>query len=597
VPHVRRGADCLGIQAVIAFSFWGCCILPRMSTHGGSTHHFDWHIELERWEIWYGYSCYLSQTVPNLRKAAIKLLAAKCARAVVLPEGEVGYRDGGEIKWCQMVEEDSIGSQSGSISFTGDIPEDESLRIPLLTAGVTRLASRNVFSFHAPTNDESIHVILPDLTVYLSETDPIPLTVTARIFQSGITFVTFRLRLASESMPLDSFIHNFVNLAMRPLFASETDKDLTFLFVDALTRKERFPFWKRPQALKLRRLVKEAFIEKTRRVAEDRNVELPSNQIWAQGSDTSQLSGLALEYIQALAYSLGNPRKGIPFLLLGEPEKPDWRGFWAGNPHIHLIRFAGQSPSAQENEERFGESFKWILARSAPREGTLRTELPKNTRVFDDFAVYVNEACVLWVYTSEKEDQGGSGTRDDPLYLTTFHHQVKGEFLEYGRILYKCLRHELNRDDLNWDTIFSIRNRQLQFELDLQETGQFGEIRDFLAEGLRARRVPELKEQNAELLSLRESFASVDESRRVTMTGIILGLLLSLLGIPGVIDFLNEYIVPHVSWIAALDKYSIQRTVILATFSILGILGLSGLTIFVLKRLRWISRKPPIERN
>jgi hypothetical protein len=562
-----------------------------------SAHTVDWRIAIQRWEIWYGYSCYLSQSLPDLREAAIKLLKAKCARAVVLPTGEVGHRDAGEIAWCQLVEEDSIGSESMSLSFTGELPKDESLRLPLFSAATMRLASRHVFSAHAPINDESIHVILPDLTVYRSETDKIQLNVTARIFQSGIILVTFRLRLASDGMPLESFIRDFVNLPLRPLFAAETDKDLSFLFVDALTREKELPFWRRLHELKERRRIKQAFIEKTRQAAVGRGVELPNDLIWVQGAKTSQLSGLALEYAQALAYSLGRPRTGLPFVLLGEPEEPEWRGFWAGNPHIHLIRFSGQKSSAQDNEERFEESFKWILARSTPREGKLRNDLPKNTRVFDDYAAYVNEACVLWVYTSEQDDQGGSGTSEDPIYLKTIHHQVKGEMLEYGRILYKCLRHELNRDDLNWDKILSIRARQLQFELDLEETARFGEVRDFLAEGLRARRVPELKEQNAELLSLRESMASVEESRRLTMTGIILGLLLALLGIPGAIDFLNEYIVPHVSWLARRDKHSLERTAILAASSIFGILGLSGAAIFILKRLRWISRKPPIERS
>lgn len=574
----------------IALSRW---LAPKQS----SANTDGWRLELQCCEIWYGYTCYLSHPVPDLREAAIKLLKTKCARAVVLPTGEIGHRDAGELAWCQLVEEDSIGSEGASISFTGELPEDEGLSFPLQSIAAMRLASRHVFSSHAPINDESIHVILPDLKVYLSDTDQVPLTVTARIFQSGIVFVTFRLCFDSDGMPIESFIRDFVNLPMRPLIAAEFDRDLTFLFVDALTREKKLSFWRRPGALKMRRLVKEAFVETTRQAAVERGVELQDNCIWMQGAETSQLSGFALEYAQGLAYSLGRPRTGLPFLLFGEPEKPEWRGSWAGNPHIHLIKFSGQQPSAQDNEDKFEESFKWILARSMPREGKLRTELPKNTRVFDDFAGYVNEACVLWVYTSEQGDQGGSGTREDPIYLNTFHHQVKGEMLEYGRILYKCLRHELNRDDLNWDKILSIRDRQLQFELDLQETGRFGEIRDFLAEGLRARRVPELKEQNAELLSLRESMASVEESRRLTMTGIVLGLLLALLGIPGVLEFLNEYIVPHIPWLAKLDIHSLERTAILAAFSVSGILGLSGVAIFLLKRLRWISRKPHIERH
>jgi hypothetical protein len=81
------------------------------------------------------------------------------------------------------------------------------------------------------------------------------------------------------------------------------------------------------------------------------------------------------------------------------------------------------------------------------------------------------------------------------------------------------------------------------------------------------------------------------------MTGIVLGLLLALLGLPGIIEFLNEYVVPHVPWLAKLDEYSLQRTAILAGCSISGILGLSGAVIFILKRLQWVSRRPPIERN
>jgi hypothetical protein len=116
--------------------------------------------------------------------------------------------------------------------------------------------------------------------------------------------------------------------------------------------------------------------------------------------------------------------------------------------------------------------------------------------VFDDHAVYINEATILWVYASGIEnEEAGKGTEADPYSLSTQQHQVKGELLEYGRILYKSLLHELEQERLDWDRVFLIKERQVQFDLDLSETGQFGEIRDLLAEGLRARRIPELKEQ------------------------------------------------------------------------------------------------------
>lgn len=563
---------------------------PQQSTTGSD-------LEIYRWEIWYVYACYLSRSLPDLRKAATKLLHAKCARAVILPEGEIGFWDQGEVAWCQMFEEDTIAAAGASISFSRELPED--LHAPVMKATATRLAARNVFSFYAPLNDKYIYVILSDLTVYLSESDAVLLDVTAQLFESGIVLISFHLRLGSDRMRLDDFIHRFVNLNQRPLVAAEIEKDLAFLFADAFASEARVPLWRRPFVLKIRQRTKEAFVAKSQEAAIVHKRENNERRIWISGGDTTQLSGLALEYAQAIAYSLGQPRAGIPFLLFGEPRGPEWVGFWAGSPHVHLIKFSGQSTSAAENEQKFEEAFKWILSRMTPRQGReLRIELPENMRAFDDFAVYVNEAVVLWVYTdSERNEEGGSGTREDPIYFDTYHNQVKGDLLEYGRILYMSLRDELSKDDIDWDKIFSVKSRQVQFELDLQQTGQFGEIRDFLAEGLRARRLGDVKGQNAELLSLRESMASVGEDRRFTMTGIVLGILLSLFGVPGLVEFSNEYLVPHIPYLSALDKHSLERTGILVAGSLAGITGVSAFAIGVLKRLRWISRESRISRG
>lgn len=46
-------------------------------------------------------------------------------------------------------------------------------------------------------------------------------------------------------------------------------------------------------------------------------------------------------------------------------------------------------------------------------------------------------------------------------------------------MLYMSLLHELEEESLNWFKIFSIRKRQVEFELDLNQTGRFGEIREW----------------------------------------------------------------------------------------------------------------------
>src|SRR5436309_12294929 len=163
------------------------------------------------------------------------------------------------------------------------------------------------------------------------------------------------------------------------------------------------------------------------------------------GHSTSQLSGVVHEHTDALVYALAGRRSGIQYLLLGERQEPQWNGYWSGSPHVHLLEFSNQSASAAENERQHAEAFKWILARTPPRgSDTLRVELPRNTRAFNDYGVYINEATVLWVYAAHSNyEVSGTGTEDDPLSHPTHHHQVKGDLLEYAPILYRSLLHEL----------------------------------------------------------------------------------------------------------------------------------------------------------
>jgi hypothetical protein len=561
---------------------------------------------VHRWEIWYIYACYLSEDIPDLWKAAEKLLKNKFGDVIILPSGEVGYRHQGETGWGSVSEEDDIGAGRTGLQFT-DVPEE--LRESVVRIALARSAARNVFSFHAPHSDPYMHIALPNVVAYQTPDHSTLLEVAARVYQSGIALISFHSRLASaDGASLDSFIYHHVNLAQRPLYALENDHDISNLIVDAYVRDKvpipriiRIPYLKIKAPMPRRvgiwalRQYRDALIH---RIDLPEAPPLPPERIRVQGGTTSQLSGVAFEYARGLAYALGNPRQGIKYLLLGEPDEPTWIGYWAGSPHIHLLEFSEQSESAEENERRHKESFIWTLARTPPREGRgLRLELPKSMRPFDDYGVYVGESALLWVYTRDPSHQDrGRGSSDNPLSFPTTHHQVKGDLLEYGRILYQSLQDEFEAENLNWDKIFSIRERQVRFELDLHQTGRFGEIRDLIEEGFKARRIGNLKEQMAALLSLREGMASVSENRRLAMTGVILAYLLGFLGLPGVIDFLNANVAPHIAFLAGLDEHAPARigTLTIATLLLL-VFPLISLPIF--KRLRWISRRGRIRRT
>src|SRR3954454_12419131 len=158
---------------------------------------------IRRWEIWYVYACYLSEDIPDLRKAAEKLLKAKFGHVIILPTGEVGYRIQGETGWGSVSEEDSIGASTTGLSFT-DVPEE--LRESVVRIALARSATRNVFSVHAPLSDPYMHIALSDIVVYQTSDHAMPLEVMARFFQSGIVLFSFRSKLASdEGVSPDSF--------------------------------------------------------------------------------------------------------------------------------------------------------------------------------------------------------------------------------------------------------------------------------------------------------------------------------------------------------------------------------------------------------
>jgi hypothetical protein len=551
---------------------------------------------IRRWEIWYVYACYLSRSIADLRDAAEKVLRAKLALAAILPNGDLGWRGRDEAAWGTLAEDDTIGTVKTGFRFPEKLATE--LRPTVFRLAAMRSAARNVFSVHAPLDDPSILIALPELVIYLSEDHAVPLDVTVRLFESGILIVNFRSNLESPHTSLDSFIGHYVNLALQPLAATETDRDLTFVLCDAQTSDDR-SLWRRPRVLARRGLLRTRF-PKTPPQTDRRpqSNHALSNRIRVPGGGKSQLSGLALDYASAVAYTLGRPRRGIAYLFLGEPWEPRLTGYWSGSPHVHLLEFSEQSSSAAENERLHETALKWILTRTPPRQdGILRAPLPSNMRVFDDFGVYINESLVLWVYTSKMGMTSGKGTADEPLSLPTHHHQVKGELLEYGRILYKSLLHELETPKVDWGRIFAIKERQVRFEIGCHDAAQFGEIRDMIAQGLKALKVDGLKPHIAALLALCESIATVTETKQLAAVGMLVACVVGVLGLPGMIEFLNNYIAPHFGPLAALKKDSLVRIciLVLATLSVFAV-GVSAALGFARHR-RWISRPSRIQRN
>lgn len=138
---------------------------------------------IHRWEIWYVYACYLSRDIGDLPKAAERLLKSHFGEAIILPSGQVGWRKAEGVEWGMMQEEDSIGAVRTALQFPPELPAE--LREPVFHAATMRSAARNVFSLLAPASDDFMVIALPQLVVYLSEEQEIPLEVTIRLMRAA----------------------------------------------------------------------------------------------------------------------------------------------------------------------------------------------------------------------------------------------------------------------------------------------------------------------------------------------------------------------------------------------------------------------------
>lgn len=365
----------------------------------------------------------------------------------------------------------------------------------VLKAAIMRSGERELFGENNITEDY-LRAFLGGARIWISETEQISVKVQTKIYASGIMTLSL---LASENSQLnvDDFIDRRVNLSELPIVSIEVDPPAAYLGLYSALVQGASNVIARWKSLRLRRFLPAIYPTKVgpngvRFVRFDKLNGL---------SKGLSLNGLMLDFVRTIAYCLGRPRSGIPYLLLREPQEPRWTGYWKSSPHVHLRAFSGQKFSAGENELLHQKAFKKILARST-RDVPIRAGLPPSLRLYDDFGFYVNEALILFVYTPLRERPIIDGTEAHPVMLPTITHEVKAEMIELGSILYFSVLHELDDRKVSWDRTLSIWEHCLDFEKTLLTAGQYGEVKDAILAGLEARRFSELKQITVSTLAL-----------------------------------------------------------------------------------------------
>jgi hypothetical protein len=538
----------------------------------------DFHVYQH--DIRYAYSCYLSTNIDNFEKVGKNLLESGFALLVSLPNGYCAWRIGGRTVFGDLEEADTIGAQSTKFRLPKTL--DPALKGQIGKTALLRSAERSIFGNNS-FPEAYIRVFLPPIRIVLDDAEIVDLDLQVKLFASGIVLLSFGLSERCD-MGLKAYIKRRVNLGHHPLSAIELRPEMAHLMMDAVAG-EGVPFYARWKILRLRKAVRSKYPPEMR--------EDGTHFVRLTGSDTSQLNGFALELVQALAYCLGRPRSGLSYLIRGEPHEPRWTGFWSASPHVHLLHFSQQQTSAALNEQLHHDALVRVLARTTAGQ-LVGASLPENLRKFDDVGIYANESILLWVYAALTEEPVMDGTLEHPLFSPTMQHEVKGEVIEFAPMLYRSFIHELENRNLTWGRVLSARERIVEFELTLADVGKFGEVRESIVKGLEARDLSKIRHLAERQLALRESTASVEESRRLTAVGVVLAVTIGALGLPGVIEFVSEQAFPALGWTSLRPSESL---LIAGMVSGVAFASTILVALYVVRHRKWIRWRSGRKRS
>lgn len=493
-------------------------------------------MKLIEWEIWYSYSTYFNNQRINLEHAAKALVDSGIALCSMHRDGRTYWQSG-------------KGTQSGKTKIILDSKQrNAKIKLETDSGQQSEFASFAQEAWYQSANLRFREMRLfgnprslppPYIRVYLGQCNLLSEYDKQRIicypiiklFESGILLVEFRTISPNSKISLEDFISRYVNLYTKTFNKIEVSpavaKYATYAYYQYSSKN--MPLHLRVGAVYFGKKHNLEIDEITREFAEgDFTLKLAPLSKSDSEDEFESLSSLATTLFHTVSYLLSNPRTGIGYILIGQKKLVKVGDFWVGRPHVYIVRFENQKDTAKENEAIYRADFGKILSRTMFDDWeTAISNLPKDSRLFDDFNAYINQAVSLWVWSKcgiRKQKDWADQNRGHLIY----EHQTVVELLEYGYILHRSL-YERSSSYSNADDVLIARKNLIGLKYEMREASHFGEVRDMLISGWRQMGIPELQESIEESLSVKESETSMVEARRMKNFGLMLTILFGIL--------------------------------------------------------------------
>lgn len=499
-------------------------------------------MKIKEWEIWHTFASYFVRPIGDLEKVAKNLIQSGLLRCAFVDNGNYFWLHNDKVFAGHAEITLGTNRQEAQINFSPDVPSDFE-REMLLNSCYFRFVELQNFARAKNLPPKYIRGHLGECLLF-SEGKTYNVYPSIKLFETGIILIEMRFLSPDEDLKLDNFIGEYVNLYRTSFDNALVPPGLR------ITAQHAFALSEKPNSRLLLKIASyfldreiENIIQKNSFTDRGGDFEFQYVPLWDvdeadtqdNESEKAKYAGytiydLAKDIFHAVSITIPGLRRGTS--LLWKPNTPLGIGsFSSGRPHIHLLKFKGQTSTAQQNDEKFQNELGWIMGGSFEKGSDLGKQfLPKNSRMFSDYGAYIAEQGTLWVW-SRKGLAKKTHTGTPKNVEIVFPNQATCEMLEYGHLLHRRMLESVGSLN-NPDTALKERENLVELESALHMPSNYGELSTLLFDGWNSMGTHKLKVAISELIAIRHTETSTKEGRRIETYQIILSLIFGVLAIP-----------------------------------------------------------------
>jgi len=462
---------------------------------------------LDQWEVWYTFSTYFKAHIDNLEIVAKLLVDFDIADCSVISNGETFYRTDKGVVSGKTVLDLSGDLRQASIKFEANTTEAAEFtkyaRETWLIGSQFLYAEARQFSQGMELPTSHVRAFLKPIWLVKKEEKITKLYPVIILYQSGILIIELRIIGSDDSIELDNFIKDYINIHQCEYDYAIVPTALSVIAPEAYQyySNPRNNILQRLEIIKNKRNQRKVFQSVSKKIKfGDFEFEV-APLISSEGKET--ITSVAQTLFTIVGFITKNPISPVGLIWRGIPQLPELGTYWAGKPHIHLIQHTNQLGTSFNNEALNKKFFGQMLARASKGLEDSSVYLPPDSRKFEDYSAYVSSAATLWVWSKnglENQRQWMDLNRGNLIY----EHQVQVELLEYGFMLHKSLLEKSNTLQKYLD-ILDTRRDLLALKSKMLETTRYGEVRDLLIKGWEQMGLEVIQSQISENLSILES--------------------------------------------------------------------------------------------